>query len=486
VLRSAVAWLNVRLEGLAVSGVFVLALATVLGELAIRHIGGDPLWDYSTGLWQLAHSSVVHADLWAQGQPSWVNPEWFWADILAVAGRFGYLGWVAVSFSGFVLYLAGLLAVGRLYRVAPLAVAVMVVVASIGALPWWGFRPQVWAYGASVWAFWFFGWLTLGIRAHGLGWFWARWWSLGLALVGEVFWAQFHGSWLLFPAWVLVEFIVWLRVPRVAVFWAGLFVVSLDLPAFLNPYGWDYLTHSLGLTGNGVISEFIAEWMTPNFHVGYVVLVFGVFVGLGVVGLLTRRWDDSRMQVRAFLYLFGFAGAALYAVRFLPYLPMGFLVAITGLRIGLPRRALWFALLSWVLVPGFLFSAIRDMPSSPILASASLSASEVPLGAAQVLEVHHVRRVFSQYRWGGYLEAEGFRPWIDGRGQMWSVVGRLQEYVAGRGASASPLAVIAFSGDSWALVAPGEPYLYALQESSRWRVVVSSAGYSLFHKKGGA
>lgn len=454
-------------------------LVVVWAELAMRHIGGDPLWDYKTGLWQLAHGSVARRDLWAQGQPSWVNPEWLWADVLALAGRAGYVGWALVSEAGFALWVAGLLVLGSFYRVSRGMMVLAVLIGTIIVLPWWGFRPQVWAYGWSVWAFWALSWLARELRSGFSS--RARWMVAGLVGWGLV-WAQFHGSWLLLPVWGVVEGVLVVRRWRVALGWfvgSGLFTVLVGM---FNPWGWSYIVHSIRLTGNSVISMFIAEWMTPNFHIGYVVLGFAVFGFGALVGVLGRRWPDLAWQVRSLVYVLGFIGAALYAVRFMPYLPMGFLAAVGSWEVGARRVLPWVSGVVLMLFPVWLYYGLTHMPVSPILSPASVSAVEEPVGVVPVLRRERVRDLFSQYRWGGFLEAYGFTPWIDGRGEMWSRIGRLSEYVAGRGGFGNPLAVVARSGDRWALLSPGNPYYWAVGQSPAWQRVAGGRGWVLFRR----
>ena len=467
------------LDGSAVWLVVVLSAVVVLAELAMRHIGGDPLWDWKTGLWQVAHGEVARRDYWAQGQPHWVNPEWLWADILAVAGRAGYVGWVVVSLIGWMAYVAGLLVLGRLYRVSRGFMVLGLLVGAIVALPWWGFRPQVWAYGAAVWMFGAFSWLALQWRRGDFRW---RDWVVAVGVIaGTVVWAQFHGSWLLVPVWGVLEAVLVARRWRVAVFWLGLAVSAVLAVVWLNPWHGAYVIHSLLLTGNSVISVFIAEWMTPNFHIGYVVLGFAVLGFGAVLGVLARRWVDIWWQMRSVVYVLGFVGAALYAVRFMPYLVVGYLSAVGNWQVGarrvLPVVAVWAA----VLIPVFGVYAAGHMPLGGVLSPASIAASEEPVGVVPVLERLGVRQVFGQYRWGGFLEAHNFVPWIDGRGQMWSRIGRLQEYVSGRGGFGNPLAVVDRSGDAVAVLSPGNPYFWAVREAG-WKQVATGQGWAVFRK----
>lgn len=457
----------------------VFAVGMLLAELSMRKIGGDPLWDYQTGLWQLARHTVARADVWAQGHPGWVNPEWAWANILALAGHFGYLGWVSVSVLGFIVYGAGLFAIARLYDVSAGWRALGLGIALITVLPWFGFRPQVWAYGLAVWAFWL---LSALVRPYFNGGPYLGFWRFVVPLAFmTVAWAQIHGSWLLVPVWLVLEAVLLARSWRVALSLVGFALLLVLAVSVLNPYGWAYITHSLALSSNPVIAYFIAEWMSPNFHVGYIVLTFAVFSLGGLLGVLGRRWVSLAWQARSFVYLLGFIGAALYAVRFFPYLPIGFFASVGAWRIGVRNVLPAFSVALALLAPVWIIYSVRHMPTGPVTAASSLSRAEVPVGSADLLQRLGVRRVFAQYRWGGYLEAKGLVPWIDGRGQMWSVVGREQLYVSGRGGLANPLQIILRSGNRWALLSPGNPYYYAVQQAG-WVVRGRGYGWTLFQK----
>jgi hypothetical protein len=163
----------------------------------------------------------------------------------------------------------------------------------------------------------------------------------------------------------------------------------------------------------------------------------------------------------------GFGVAACYAVRFLPYLPIGMIVAwdewdpgdihivppavATVAAVGLAFGVLW----PW---------ATRVIPTHPSIAQ---SAALGPGAALSVLAAHGYgpgTDVFANLSWGGYLEWRGYRPWIDTRDNFWSHQhDDLTAYFLAATGAVNPDHVVRRSGDQIALLKPHGPLVWGLQ-----------------------
>jgi len=452
-----------------------MAWAIAWVPLGMIRIHGDPWWDFTIGQWELRHHAIATVNLWGSHALGvrWVNPEWLWGIILAEAAHAGYLGWMIVLAVGMAGYFIGITVLIQQWRLSPTLRALMLLVAVLCAEGGWGFRPQVWAYACAVFGLWFIQRLHTTLQQQDR----AAAVKLACGLVGlTVGWAQFHGSWILIPLWLGIEG-VFSTDGRIRIFWLSIAAVIVSGVAFSQPWGWTYVTAAVQLSTNPTIANVIPEWMSPNFH-----HLFGlvVYVGYGITGgwaLWVRPQGNHAKPWRRTAYWFGFGLAACYAVRFLPYLPLGLILAWGDWDPGdihlVPPSLATLAASAMVLVLmvplgtqlGRIHPTFAQEAHEPATALTVLAAHGYGPGTA----------LFANISWGGYLEWRGYRPWIDTRDNFWSHQEHaLTQYYRVREGVSNPGPFLRRIGDSIALVRPHEPLAWGLRADG-WSAVWQNA-----------
>lgn len=432
------------------------AIAILL--LAQRKLSGDVYWDLAAGRWMWQHHAVLMVNQlsWNHDHIRWINIEWLWGIIVYGASQEGAIGLVMLSAIGAFFYFWGIKALSREFALNSPATFAVIVYGVWASAPFWDFRPQTWAYAAAVWSFWLIRRIDRAVLPK-------RRYLLYVALMALLaIWAQFHGSWILLPAWEFVEVVVGKR----RLEWLILLPVTFWIASW-GPFGWAGVRHALFLAGSSRIANAIGEWSSPSFHNIYQATVMLIYLFGGALAL-----KRPGIRVKNWIYWMGFGIAGLYAVRFYPYLPLGLIWAFNGLQ--WPGKIGWRVRTAGVLIGvfaiGWAFGA--DPLYGNLIDGPFVSRQLEPVAAVQYMKAHRlVRRVFNMYSWGGYLTYVGIPDWIDGRADFWLQVSRdFQAYLAARTGSASPVALIDRSRADVALVRRGTSFYWSLHQSS-WRLV---------------
>lgn len=445
-------------------GIWLFAVVASGSFVAVRGLANDVWWDWLTGRWEVRHVAVLTRNIFTSDLRGlvWVNTEWAWGPIVYEFSRLGYWGLICMTVLGIAAFFGLLIGFSRWLRVGPSARFFLVLFAVGVSAGWWDFRPQVWAYPYAVGVLW---WLFIFRRRLGSSvsfrslWRW-RWSFIGLSL-SVVVWSSFHGSWILVLGWLVVEAISGSWSWRLfAVLWS---VLLMSWVSIAQPWGGVYVLHAVSTASSPAIAGSIGEWFSPNFHQLPVLALFLVYAfGSGLVML--RR--STSADLRSWLYVVGFGAGALYGVRFFPYLALGMVVALTGLQSRAVPRFVSASFISLALVVSGL--AVVAVPTSSFFGSVAKWGE--PVASVDWLVAHHVHRVFSMDSWGGYVEARGLRPWIDGRADFWLSHGsHFQQYGYARLGAVSPVRLVRRSGDRWALVSPLSSFYWSLRQAG-WQV----------------
>jgi hypothetical protein len=177
------------------------------------------------------------------------------------------------------------------------------------------------------------------------------------------------------------------------------------LLSFANPNGPGLWTYSWHVSFSSRISEIIAEWQSPNFHVIFMVAVILVpmflLVLLIMFGAEHVPWPD-------FFLAAGLFYATMKSVRFLPYYDLEWPVML-----GVMLRRFEFRRVSgWVGLPVLVAISALLLLARPAVSPASSTGE--PVVQADYLR-HHSGHVFNMYHWGGYLIYRHIPVFIDGR-----------------------------------------------------------------------
>jgi len=444
-----------------------VSVAIVVLLLAERKLSGDIYWDLSAGRWMWTHHAVLTVNRlsWSHSHARWINIEWLWGVIVYGASRGGAYGLIALSASGAFFYFWGIKVLSQELGLNSITTFGVLVYSVWASAPFWDFRPQSWAYAAAVWGFLLIRRIDRTMMVKQRVGLW-----VGLMTLLWV-WSQFHGSWILLLFWELIEVFIGQRRRE----WMFLIPITLWIASW-GPFGWAGVGHALFLASSSHIANAIGEWSSPSFHNIYQATVMLLYL---FVGALTLK--RTQTTIKNWVFWMGFGAAALYAVRFYPYLPLGLIWALEGLQ--LPGKLGWririvsgfvglFAV-SWALCFNPLSGNLIDGPF--------VSRQLEPVAAVQYIKTHHlVHRVFNMYSWGGYLTYAGIPDWIDGRADFWLTVSQnFQSYLAAKSGNAFPLSLIKRSGAEVALVRRNTTFYWSLHQSS-WRLVYQDHEAAVF------
>lgn len=446
---------------------FVALVAVVSGLfVVVRGLANDVWWDWLTGKWEWSHQAILTKNVFTAHLHglTWVNTEWAWGLIVYGFSHLGYGGMVGMTMIGIVAFFSLVALFSRWLGTGLLGSLVAVGVAFVASLGWWDFRPQVWAYPMAVGVVWWIFALRARVESGLIRVLVRRWWELLLFSTVILAWASFHGSWILIMGWFGIEAVLASRW-SLRVFWSVWLVLLSSWVAWANPWGGVYVFHSLATASSSAISGSIGEWFSPNFHSLPLLALFMLYAFGGSMILLRRGGSAS---VRSWLYFIGFAAGALYGSRFLPYLGIGFVIAMSGFQSSIRVRP-WVGYIASGLVLVSLVVGSVAMPRSSF--HGSVAAWGEPVGAVKFLQAHHVVNVFAMDSWGGYFESVGLVPWIDGRADFWLSHGTsFQQYGLARLGAISPVSLVRSSGDKVAAVSPLSSFYWSLKQAG-WKVV---------------
>ncbi|MGB0125145.1 MAG: hypothetical protein WA400_07160 [Silvibacterium sp.] len=433
----------------------------------------DIWWHLRNAQILLSTHHFIRQDLYSfttSGQP-WINPEWL-AEIPYYFGfrLFGERGIFLVMLAAVELFIAGMLV--RCYlrsrdiSSAFLATWIAVLLAAVNIGP----RTIL------------FGWLCFLGEMFVLEAFRRGRDHLWLLIPIYALWINLHGSWLigyaffvLFVAsgtaggtWGSIEAVKWTPAQLKKLMAVGAASVAA---LFVNPYGWRLVAYPFNMLLHQRLNlAVVDEWRSVSFQSFYGVVVFVLASAMLVFTLARRRsWP---------LYELLFALLAVYVglshKRFLFLIGM-----IVCPMMTVELAGLVFApydakkdnkqVLNVVLMAGFLFFAIRHVPTSAKLHVAE--AEYFPVKALPALENScSGEHTLNQYEWGGFLiwHARGTPVFVDSRTDIFEYYGVLADYLKAANMDDS-LAILDRYRVGCVLLSPGSQLVYLLQHTPGWR-----------------
>lgn len=463
-----------RLDGLAVPALAgLLAFACVAVAPQVLN-DGDSWWHVAAGGWMLDHHSILRSDVFSYtfaGKP-WHAHEWLAEVLMALA--FHAAGWSGVVLLyGAAAGAALAILARRLGRaLAPFSLIVVLLVAFGCMSPNLLARPHLLAL--PLLAAWTAG--LLAARDKGQ--------RPPLALAGLMIpWANLHGGYVLglvlLGPFALEALIAARPGARVATFkeWA-LFGVASLAACLVTPFGLSGLIFPVQLLGMSSIAS-INEWRPVDFsRVGPLEIAL-------VASLYVMLQRDVRLAPLRLVLLLLLLHMALHHARHQILLamigpmlladPLGKALAPDGKAAaptGLPGRG-WVVgcVAAALLLTGarLAFPIVRvDSPNAPITAL-----QHVPAAL-------RAQPVFNDSGFGGYLIAEGVRPFIDGRTDMYgdAFVGAYLR--AERLDMATVDGLLARWRVSWTLLAADDALVGVMDRRPGWRRLYADR-YAVVH-----
>ena len=386
---------------------FVMLLA--LGGKLLND--ADTYWQIALGDWMIAHRAVPHVDTfsWTVAGAPWISSQWLAQVIFAVA--YGALGWSGVVIvSALAITSAfGLLTYYLMRQLAPLPALVLVMAGFVLAAPHMLARPH--ALALPVMVLWVAG-LVRAIDDKRAPSFWL------LPLIA--LWANLHGGFtfgLMLIAPVALEALIHARADerlRVVTRWA-LFGIAALAAACVTPYGPESILVTRRILGLGPALALIGEWQPQDFaRPGGFELVL-----LGAIGfLLYRRITLPPVRIVVVLGLLHMALSQSRNGEMLGLVAPLFMAAPLAQQLG--RRAIGDAKALYTVAAAtlLLFAAAMSIVL-PLSLRYEPRADVSPAGAVEAVKASGRTHLLNSYDFGGYLIAQGVRPFIDGRTELY-------------------------------------------------------------------
>ncbi|HWK94977.1 MAG TPA: hypothetical protein VNR39_06110 [Pseudolabrys sp.] len=371
----------------------------------------DTYWQIALGDWMIANHAVPHIDTfsWTVAGAPWISSQWL-AQVI-FAAMYGALGWSGVvTVSALAIASAfGLLPYYLMRHLAPMPALVLVMAAFVLAAPHMLARPH--ALALPVMVLWVAG-LVRAIDERRAPSFWL------LPLIA--LWANLHGGFtfgLMLIAPVALEALINARAEervRVLTRWA-LFGIAALAAACITPYGPESLLVTRRILGLGPALALIGEWQPENFaRLGGLELVL-----LGAIGfLLYRRITLPPVRILVVLGLVHMAlsqsrnGEMLGLVA--PLFMAAPLAPQLGRHIAGDARTLYTAVAAALMLFAVAMSIVL-----PLSLRYEPRADVSPAGAVAAVKASGRTHLLNSYDFGGYLIAQGVKPFIDGRTELY-------------------------------------------------------------------
>jgi hypothetical protein len=392
----------------------------------------DTWWHLQSGRWIVQERSIPRTDPFSYtryGQ-SWIDHSWLAQIVL-------YLTFDGMGYAGLALLIASLATLAFAFVWLQCAGtdrwlrAFVLIIAAAASGVIWAARPQMFSFVlAAVFA------LVLSNYRRGNR---KALWSLPPLMV---IWVNLHGGFAV--GFILIVATLFgemgnqlLRNPGLArrdIGRLGLVLGLCLLAVPLNPYGFQMVTYPFRTVGIGVLQDFIAEWLPPDFHQLHLhPFIWMVLATLTALGLSGRRADFTDLTLVAlFAYMSLLAGRniALFALVTAPVIARYGSYALEGWRTRLnrpvrvrpPARSGIF-LLNWALLALVMIaSGVKITQPTSAALNEKAKADMLPVNAIRFLQAERpAGPLFNSYNWGGYLiwELPDYPVFVDGRTDLY-------------------------------------------------------------------
>jgi hypothetical protein len=419
-----------RLSFWYIAGIVFLAL-TALSAVIVSLPPHDFWWQLRTGE-IIAHErrlpSVDRFSYTARGEP-WLIHEWLSCLIFfSIQHRFGFDALIVLQFLLMAVVIGALSLSGRA-RGADFLLSMAGAALTMWAIrPWLALRPQLFTYVLLA------IFLFIGEAARRNAKPYHLLWLIPLTPL----WANLHAGVLLAPILLMLEalsagietgwrtyfgkeegptwtWFLWLM-------GSGIMVALLTLA---NPYGFGLWRYPGQVTGHPIVTGFITEWFSPDFH------AWGLYPLDGLIGLLliVQIVRGPQPPLRDLLVLGLLLTMGMLYRRNLPLFAIAACPVLVGrtdeiLRSfpwGFRRYRGWVGSVACALSVWPLWGAILHFPAKRVFA-AQTGEYDFPEGAVRYLaQSPPSGPLFNEYRWGGYLiwRLRSVPVFIDGRAEIY-------------------------------------------------------------------
>lgn len=456
-----------------------LAVMAVIGAASLAlwlHIGptSDVFWSWANGAWMMGHHAMIHVDHFSytmRGQHV-VVIEWLY-DLL-VYGAYCLAGVDGPVVLAAVTALVLFLALWSYVRVRGLGIqasaAAAILLGTLDAV----FLANDRALALSL------GFLVAELAILALAERRPRTAYLVAPLVAV--WINVHGSALgavaLMLVWCALASRGWIRDAASKPVWSRHYVwaSALSVAALcVTPWGPGLAVYDLRLSFNPELSRVVSEWGAADFHNPLsIITLVGLLAVLGV-GLWGRRLRviEGGLGVVLLVAFCHTYRMELYALGMLALL-VGLLVEDLGWKFSPGPARVGLAIV--VLAGVFLW----------VTPMSGLSPEELgPVAAVHKLSELSPGRVFSTDYWSGWLIAEGYTSFIDGRTDIFLANGLIAKYVEVGSLAEDPDIILGRYHVRYVLIPPGSALGTYLSSDVLWKRVYADHEAVLFARVGG-
>ena len=431
--------------------ILVLALPFALASSPTIFNDGDVSWHIAAGEWIVAHGKIPTTDPFSYTVTghAWVVTEWLADVFLGLAYRIGGYSGVATLVAAAIMALHGILFFYLRSRAGPVVIAATLLAMDLVLIPFTLARPHV-----LVWPL-IAGWTILLLKADEQGRVPPLWGALILP-----FWTNIHGS-----------FVV------AAPIGAAIAFDALQKTKWSNwrQWAWFALASAIGLLLNG---NGLRGLMRPFEMENLAILP------------LVQEWQPSTLQWMPQFY--AVLGIGLFALLYKGVrIPIGrllLLLGLAGLAFSQVRHQSWFVIVAACILPPLLGSQPSRVPLArwaayaaiPLLIGRALWPIVPPENGANPRQVIAAippglrgQPVFNGYTFGGPLILAGYRPYIDGRADMYGDAFVLDYSRITDGDMGRFEAVVRQYGIRWTMLPARSVLVQALDRSPRWKQIYS-------------
>lgn len=454
------------------AGLAVCAILLVRGSALLRD--PDTFWQIKVGQWILGHHAFPHADIYSftmVGKP-WMSSSWLSQVIFAQAYVLG--GWSAVVLISSLAVAAALgLMMRALQRDLPPVYSGFIVVVAFALTSDHLFaRPHVLVMPILV------AWFVALIRASD-----ARGAPPAWLLILMVLWANLHGSFVLglgLAGLVAID-AIWNATgsQRASAFFKWtLFGLGAAAAACVTPYGWQTYAAAGKILDLGQALELIGEWQPVGFS------AFDPFHAVLLVMVAAIAWFRITLPLPRILMVACLLQMALSHTRnvdtFVLLIPILMAAALArqfgGARVLPPQPARSGGVIALVscIALGVAAAVSQSLTYRP-------HPDITPEAAVAVLKDRHARRVFNEYRFGGYMIWSGLAPYIDGRAELYGEAFLIDYFDAITDKDPDKLpALLARNRIDAALLSPAAPAVGRMDRMAGWRRVFADPSAVVF------
>lgn len=436
--------------------IYLITILAVFAMAASKSMDTDSWWHLRAGKWMVDNGVILKTDLFSYTRygETWEYPGWLVE--VPMFGIFKWFGpgglnfWTAVMVASTFVFVWKTLSGGPFFR------AFVIVLAAATSAIYWAARPYLTTFLLSAVYLWILERWRWEISQYNRRLLW-------LLPVLMIVWVNSHGGfaigfllWGVYFTWeggrLIWSFVCrrWIgdnsfilldchedetQIYRDRLLRLSLVGMLMILAVNINPSGPVMFAYPFKTIGIGVLSEYIQEWQSPNFHT----LSIQPFAWLLILTMASVGASRKRMTFTDFALIAGFGYMGLMASRNIALFSLVAPIVLT--RHAAPiifsverifgRRQKTLdrspsrnrVIINWgILIVIVLAVLLKVSQIYPRSINEAHFRETLPVGAVEYIQENHPEgRLFNSYNWGGYLlwALPEYHVFVDGRTDLY-------------------------------------------------------------------